>query len=240
VVPLLARPGVLALIVFLAFGAACRRKKNAPPAEAGGISCPAPEALAALVKEPSRIVRTDCVVYSPGFFWLAIALTTAEKPPAAPRLILLSGGGTPTPIAFDVDPMPAAAIERLNDGTRQLGVQIRKTRSSQHLVRLGVVARRPDGIEWEEVGILLQLAAHKPPNLLWTGPGDAAFLGADGCLTERRIEFEMPFRTDLQMFTTSTSRPTKPTAKNCPPSGPGTQEAVGYRPLPLKPGRKLP
>jgi hypothetical protein len=236
-------PAAFALVVAIALFAGCRRKSQPkPPAQAGGIACPSADELAKLVAEPGRIARTDCTVYSPGFFWLAVALTTAEKPPLAPRLLLLSGGGALSPIAFDVEPIPAAALERFLGNGGETAVKIRKTRSSQHLVRLGVVSRRPPkGVEWDEIGILLQLAAHAPPQLLWTGPGDASSLGPDGCVTERQVEFEMPFRNDLQMFTTSRSSPGKPgiAAQDCVSGGPGTQEGLAYRPLSLKAGRKL-
>src|SRR4051795_11950808 len=80
----------------------CRRRAGSRAVatiDAGAGACPSADALAALVKEPGRFTRTDCVVYAPGMFWLAVALTAAEKPPSTPKLSLLSGGGGMSPVA---------------------------------------------------------------------------------------------------------------------------------------------
>jgi hypothetical protein len=64
-------------------------------------------------------------------------------------------------------------------------------------------------------------------------------VGADGCITEQVVDFELLFRTRLERFTSQRSRPA-PGAKN--PScttGPSMQDSVPYQPVALKKGRLL-
>jgi hypothetical protein len=148
--------------------------------------------------------------------------------------MLLAGGQGSRTLAFDVQPAPTADIARLIASGDDVRVRIKMTQSSQSLVRLGVWAR-PRGqreVLADEVVVLLQLAAHAPPRILWSGPGDQANKGADGCVTDRFVEFQMLF-SQLNMLTTARTRP------GCPPAGPGVQEQLPLRPVPLAPGRVL-
>ena len=54
--------------------------------------------------------------------------------------------------------------------------------------------------------MLLQLVAHQPPKILWTGPGDQ-ITTEGGCISEQLVEFEMLFRTRLERFNITRSRP---------------------------------
>jgi hypothetical protein len=249
------------LLLFLCAGVVtsqtgCKKKQQPPPpptqAAAPGapatplpdIKCPAPETFAPLGTEqgsPSRAFRTDCVVFAPGRYWLASALSYEDKTGKAPRLHLMSGGTGDRIIVFDVEPLPSAEIEALVKQSKEVGVKIRKTHDDRALVRLGVTGRsgtseRP---ELREVGMLLQLAAHQPPRVLWVGPGDQVSTGADGCINEQVVDFELLFRTRLERFTVVRARPA-PGAKaaNCP-TGPSMQDSVSYQPVPLKKGRPL-
>jgi hypothetical protein len=207
--------------------------------EPGSVRCPTSEALAALVAEPGRTVRVDCFPYSPQYFWTAAALSYDAKggsPP--PRLSFITGAPGLATVAFDIDPGPTEAIDKLIRGSQAVAVRIKPARTRQHLVRLGVVGQHDpkshDGLQSQELALVLQLVAHAPPKLIWTGVGDQTVVGADGCISERTLDFEMPFRRDLEVFTSSVSR-----GKSCPPGGPGTQETVPARGLPLKGARTL-
>jgi hypothetical protein len=241
--------GILALLLAAPL-AGCRKRPPpaapartaAAPLDAGSVRCPTPEALAALVVEPGRTVRVDCFPYSPQYFWTAAALSYDPKgggPP--PRLAFVTGGPGLATLAFDIDPGPTEAIDRLIRGSRGVAVRIKPARSRQHLVRLGVVGqhdpRGSDGLQSEELALVLQLVAHAAPKLIWTGPGDQTVVGPDGCVSERTIDFEMPFRRDLEVFTSSQSRATG--GKPCPPGGPGTQESIPARAISLKAARPL-
>jgi hypothetical protein len=212
-------------------------KATAAP-DAGSVRCPPPGELAALLSEPGRTLRTDCIAFAPSYFWTAAALRYDDKTP--PRLSLVTGGPGLHTMAFDVDPGPTEAISQLIHESRAVEVRIRATRSRQGLIRMGVVGRRDDkGVETDELAMVLQLVAHAAPRLVWAGAGDQTRAGADGCISERVLDFEMPFRRDLEVFTTSRSRPASP-GRSCPPGGgPGTQEAVPIRAVPLKAGRAL-
>jgi hypothetical protein len=230
--------------------AGCRKRPSQPPvpraapaAQTGSVRCPAPAALAVLVAEPGRTVRVDCFPYSPQYFWTAAALSYDPKgagPP--PRLSFVTGGPGLATLAFDIDPGPTAAIDHLIRASQGVGVRIKPARSRQHLVRLGVIGqhdpRASEGLQSEELGLVLQLVAHAPPKLIWTGPADQTVIGPDGCVTERTLEFEMPFRRDLEVFTSSQARAAAG-GKACPSGGPGTQETVPARGIALKAARIL-
>jgi hypothetical protein len=242
VAPLRAAPSRIAVLLLLAaLAAGCRRRPPPPPRaaappDAGSVHCPPAETLAALVAEKGRTVRVDCFPYSPSYFWTAAALSFDAGNAGPPRVSFITGGPGLATLAFDIDPAPTEAIARLIHDSQGVGVRIRPARSRQHLVRLGVVGRR--GAESNELALVLQLVAHAPPHLVWVGPGDQTSTGPDGCITERTLEFEMPFRKDLEVFTTSQARPAAP-GRTCPSGGPGTQESVPARAVPLRPARTL-
>jgi hypothetical protein len=240
------RSAALAALLVGSLTAGCRRRappappaaKVATPPGLPDVRCPAAAELSALLAEAGRSVRTDCTVLAPGFFWAAAALSTDDKGSAPPRLSFVSGGPGLRTISFDVEPPAPDPVARLVASSKALAVRIRVTRSRQHLVRLGVVGRPDDkSPDSDEVALVLQLVAHAPPHLVWVGPGDQTRLASDGCLTERTVEFEMPFRRNIEVFTSSRARPTA--GKPCPPAGPGTQESVTARGVPLRPGRAV-
>jgi hypothetical protein len=189
---------------------------------------------------PTRALRSSCVEFAPGRFWLAAVLTYDEGSGKNPRLGLVSGGAPDSRwILFDVTPLPTEQIEKLLASSAQTGVQIRKTRNDTGLVRLGVTGGPGGGKpDQQEVGLLLQLMAHKPPHILWEGPGDHIATGDDGCVTEQSVDFELLFRTRLERFTIGKIRPDAsgkipPTCK----SDPSMQESMNMSPVPLAPGR---
>jgi hypothetical protein len=166
------------------------------------IKCPPPETFAPVSTQQGRALRalrTDCVVFSPGRYWLAAALSYDQKTGKAPRLHLLSGGTGSRIIVFDVEPLPTTEVEALIKQSKEVAVTVRKTREDRALVRMGIIGRSgtPDRPEQREAGILLQLAAHAPPKMLWLGPGDQTTTGNDGCITEQAIDFELLFRSRL-------------------------------------------
>ena len=192
-------------------------------------------------KPEPRALRTDCVVFAPGRFWLAIALSYDEKTGKNPRLGLISGSPQGRSMVFDITPAPVEAIEKLLQENREIGVRVRKTRDDQSLVRLGVTGGPGGGRpESREVGILLQLAAHRPPNILWEGPGDQVVALPGGCIAEQTIDFELLFRTRLEQFSMARIRPD---ATGKIPAGckadPSMQDSLNFRPVPLPPGRIL-
>jgi hypothetical protein len=213
----------------------------APSPPLPAIPCPPAETFAPL-KEKGRALRTDCVEFSPGRYWLAGALSYDEKTGKKPRLHLLSGGTGPRIIVFDVEPLPAADIEALIKQSKEIGVKVRKTREDRALVRMGITGRwgTPERPEQREAGILLQLAAHAPPKMLWMGPGDQTTTGNDGCISEQAIDFELLFRTRLERFTMVRARPV-PGGKPAAPcgAGPSMQDSVSYQPRALAAGRPL-
>ena len=233
------------------------RKKAPPPAPATApaaaptpsapetvVNCPGKETFAPMETAKGRVLVSDCVVYAPGRYWLATTLSYEAKTGKAPKLAFLTGGFGPRITVFDIEAMPAEEITKLVAASREVGVKIRRTRSDTALVRLGVVgtsgeAARP---ETREVGLLLQLVAHAPPKILWVGPGDQTTTGADGCINEQVVDFELLFRTRLERFTTQKSRPAPGAADptKCASGGsPSTQESVAYQPVALKKGRPL-
>jgi hypothetical protein len=199
---------------------------------------PKPAKKVAAGKAPARALRTSCVVFAPGRFWLAAALGFDEKTGKNPRLALLSGSPASKMMVFDVVPLPTAPIEKLLSESKEIDVHIRKTRDDHSLVRLGVAGGpggdKPDS---REVGILLQLMAHKPPAILWMGEGDQVTTDAQGCVVEQAVDFELLFHTRLEQFTIGRPRPDK-TGKvpaTCK-AGPSTQESLNYRAQALPPG----
>src|SRR5205823_1077994 len=120
-----------------ALAGGCRRKvvtKAAGP-------CPRPEALAALVAERGRELRTGCAGYPNAPYWMAGALSFDAGTRRNPKLVLLAGGQGSRTMAFDVQPAPLADIARLIAASDDVRVRIKLTQSSQSLVRLGVWAR---------------------------------------------------------------------------------------------------
>jgi hypothetical protein len=230
------------------------------------ISCPPAETFAAFLQEPppavagqapkkpskkssaapskttgkGRVLRTSCIVFSPGRFWTAVAFSYDEKTREDPRMGLISGAASGRAMIFDLVPLPTAPIEKLLQESAEVGVQIRKTRNDESLIRLGVTggpgAGKPDR---QEIGMLVQLVAHQPPQILWVGPGDQVVTEPNGCITEQRIEFELLFRTRLERLTVGGSLPdaTGKVPPQCPASGPSTQETVPFRGVPLPSGR---
>jgi hypothetical protein len=212
-----------------------------PGAPTTVVNCPGPETFAPVDTAKGRVLHSACVVYAPGRYWLATTLSYDQKTGKSPRLSFLTGGFGPRITIFDVEPIPAEQITKLVTEGRNVGVKIRRTREDTSLVRLGVVADSGDAAkpETHEVGMLLQLVAHAPPKVLWVGPGDQSAVGADGCITEQVVDFELLFRTRLERFTTQRSRPA-PGAKNPSCStGPSMQDSVPYQPVALKKGRLL-
>jgi hypothetical protein len=245
-------------IVTIAATAACKKKApppTPPPAAPAAevppapplpeIHCPAEDTFAPLGGK-GRVLRTACVVFSPGRYWLATALSYDEKPGKgasagrSPKLSFLSGSPGGRIIVFDIQPLPVAAIEALIKDNKQVGVQIRRTRDDRSLVRLGITGSSGDAAkpDLRELGMLLQLVAHKPPNVLWTGPGDQVTTEG-GCITEQLVEFEMLFRTRLERFSMSRTRPVAGAKPEACAAGPSMQETVAFQGVPLARGRTL-
>jgi hypothetical protein len=228
----------LAALLGLAPLAGC--KKAAPPpgraalvkpgANLPTITCPPNDKLVHAVEadQKGRTVRTACVVFAPGYYWLAAAVSYDPKTGADVRMHLVSGGMADR--ISDVDPLPAAAITDLIKKSDEIDVQIRKGPDNR-LVRMGVRGRQ--GKSTEEIGMVLQLVAHAPPKLLWIGPGDQ-LRAADGCTVERTIDFEMPFGNRLEKVTTMRAKG----GHDCT-AGPTSQEQVETRGVALKAGRTL-
>jgi hypothetical protein len=232
---------------------ACKKKAPPPPTVAAPvgqvppapplpeINCP-PESTFAPLGGKGRVLHTACTVFAPGRYWLATALSFDEKPGKTgrdPRLSFLSGSPGGRITVFDVQPLPAAAIEALIKDSKRVGVQIRKTRDDRALVRLGITGSAGDpSTDMREVGMLLQLVAHQPPHLLWTGPGDQ-ISQEGGCISEQRVEFEMLFRTRLERFSVTRTRPAAGGKPEACPAGPSMQETVGFQGVALARGRAL-
>ena len=223
---------VLPLLLLLA----CRKPRPAVP-DAGGVTCPSADALAAMVREPNRTLHVGCLAYAPAYFWTAAALSYDTRSRAQPRLQLLSGGPGMSISLFEVAPIPTDSVEELIRGTSELEVVVRKPHGAQ-LVRLGVVGRRgaPPKVQSEEITVLLRLQAHGPPAIVWVGGGDGVTFN-EGCLHERIVEFELPFKTRLEMVSTSRSKSLE--GGPCPPPS-SMQESLPMRAVALQKGRTLP
>lgn len=199
---------------------------------------PAPKKKAG--KNAARTLRTDCVVFSPGRFWLAAVLTYDEKTGKNARLGLVSGSPGARQMLFDVTPLPAEPVEKLLKESKETGVKIRKTRADTALVRMGITGGPGNGKpDSQEIGFLLQLVAHKPPQILWSGPGDQVVTDADGCVREQLVDFELLFRTRLERFNTAQIRPdaSGKVPPTCKSDGPSTQDSMAVSPVPLGRGR---
>jgi hypothetical protein len=190
-----------------------------------------------MTKQPGRAVQADCLVYAPKFFWTAATLSYDEKTRRQPRLTLLSGGPNMGIAAFDVEPLPTEALERLLQENAAVALKVRKPHGT-HLVRLGVVAQKGSApkAQSEEVAVVLKFIAHGPPAIVWLGPADQTLL-ADGCVHTRTIEFESTFSNHLDLVTTSFSRPVDKDAK-CPSSS-SMQEPLSGKPIALKSGHPI-
>ena len=252
---------VLALLPLVTAG--CRKQQSAPSAAPTAspaaptaapsklpdqpplpeIHCPPAETFAALGGK-GRALHTDCVVFAPGRYWLATALSHDLKTGKNARLHFLSGSPASRVMVFDVQPLPAAEIESLvkeSGKGGKVGVRIRRTRDDKALVRLGITSQRGDDSkpELREIGLLLQLVAHAPPKLLWIGPGDQVSTGADGCITEQVVDFELLFRTRLERFVMTGSRPAPGAKAASCGSGPSMQDTVAVKAVSLPRGRVL-
>jgi hypothetical protein len=239
----------------LALGGGCRKRSPAPapPAasrplsalrpDAAPISCPPPQAFAGLATAKGRALRTGCQVLYEGFYWGAGAVSWNEQGPAQPTVHFLTGGPFSKTLVFDVEPAPVKELEALIRGSREVSMNIRRPRGDRSLVRMGVVGigGTPARPESREIGLLLQLVAHAPPKLLWWGPGDQTSVDpASGCVSEQTIDFELLFRTRLERFTSSRSRPlpgAKPGA-TCPPAS-SMQDEMAYQATAIKAPRPL-
>jgi hypothetical protein len=209
----------------------------AAPAAPGKPAPKAKPAKKAADKAPTRALRTSCVVFAPGRFWLAGVLGFDQKTGKNPRLALISGSPASKLMVFDVAPLPTAAIEKLLGESKEINVTIRKTREDHALVRMGISGGPDDKPDSREVGLLLQLVAHQPPKILWVGDGDQVTTDAEGCIVEQTVDFELLFRTRLEQFTLGKVRPgpggvISPKCK----SNPSTQESLNYQALALPPG----
>lgn len=231
--------GSLALLCFAALLGGCKKKPVEKPASLIGrpsaarlptIVCPPADKLTKAVEgdQKGRTVKTACVVFAPGYYWLAAAVSYEPKTGANPRVHMISGGMAGR--ISDIDPLPSAAITDLVKTSDDVDVQIRKG-SDNRLVRMGVRGRHGD--DSDEVGMVLQLVAHAPPKLLWVGAGDQKRTGG-GCTTERRVDFEMPFGTRLEMMT-AVRATGGPECKG----GPTSQEQIESRGVAQKAGRDL-
>jgi hypothetical protein len=233
------RSGLIALFVLMAATQGCKRNRGAAGdagGAAGGGSCPSPEKIAEAFKAEGRAVRSRCEHFPIGNYWLIFALTYDQARKADPRLALVSGGPAYGASIFDVEPAPVAAIEKLLQSSESVDVTLR---SDRNLLRIGVMgsrggAKRPEA---DEVILVLQRVAHSAPRLLFSGMGDQIAVEG-GCVSERQVRFEMLFGTRLEMTSMRRVRPLEPGTK--PPgceAGPGMQESIDARPLPLKKGR---
>jgi hypothetical protein len=229
---------LLAALCLVAGG--CRRKappRTVKPGDPG--ACPAPDALARLVQESGRTVKSDCVSYAPGFFWLGVSLSH-DAAGATPRMSLIYGG---QPLrAFPLEPLPLDVLTRLiKDNPTDLRVSIRKPTTDSHLVRIGVFGLHGgERTEADEMVAVLKLVAHAPPQLLWTGPGDQVRTTADGCVAERTVDFDVPFGDKLEMTTMSRSHRKDPKGKATCPGVQNTQQTLDSHGQALPASRVLP
>jgi hypothetical protein len=239
----MARIGRL-LLLLAAVIPACKKDRPASPpkataADTAAVACPSNDALLRVLGAAGRDVRTDCLTFPVGSYWMASALRMADQETPAPRLHLISGGASFKPLVFDVAPAPIDEITALIKSSDSASVRIRRAGQDGRLVRVGVVGRRgPEGrVESDEVAVLLQLVAHKPPNLVWSGAGDKVTVTSEGCAVERLVDFQLLFRTRLEMFTSQRARAVAGSKAACE-GGPGMQENIPFRPVPLSRGNR--
>jgi hypothetical protein len=239
----MSRSAGAALVVLAVIGAAgCRRRSPAPSPRPGDPhACPPPGVLARMVAgdEQGRVTRADCVEYAPGFFWLGAALAFDGATAAHPRLSLIYGGQPPS--QFDLQPVPEDRLAQIiRDNRADLRVSIRKPSPDSRLVRVGVYGQHGgDRPMADELVLVLRLVAHAPPEVLWVGPGDEVRTTPAGCISERTVDFEMPFGDRLEMNVARRAHPRAPAGKGPCLAAPSTQEAVDYRPQPLRPARAV-
>jgi hypothetical protein len=216
---------------------------TATPDAAPAIPCPpAAEIAQRLGEAGAKNFRAGCHAFALARYTMTAAL--AWDMPEAPRLRLISASPGSRGLAFDVTPLPPG-LDRLLAGSRDVSIRVR-ARAEGSLVRVGIFAHARDAqdpAEGEELLILLQLVAHKPPVIAWAGPGDRVTLEPDGCLVERAVDFQLLFGRRLEMFVSSRGRRSAATQgkKDAPPcaSGPGTQESLTPAALSLPAGRAL-
>jgi hypothetical protein len=233
-----------------------------------GDPCPPAADLARLLGAPAREVHVRCSGLGVASYWTATALVreTAGREPGktdgkpggktggeggGAGVYFLSGGGDPARVtAFDVQVEPHEPLKRLLAESQAVDVVHRMDRTGGHLVRVGVVGKgatnpgKPPASK--ELVWLLQLVAHAPPKLLWTGPGDVVEVGADGCVRRHAVDFSMFMGRRLDVLTgTRAERAAGAAAKlaqgaadDCV-SGPTMQETLGSLAKKLPPGRVL-
>jgi hypothetical protein len=220
----------------------CKKKRPAGPAptlgrsqpDPGSVVCPPTDRLVRAVEQDQkgRTVRAACVVFAPGYYWLGAAVSYDPKTRGDVRVHLISGGQAQR--ISDVEPLPAAALAELVKNSDEIEARIRRGPDNR-LVRLGVLGRRKDRQpEAEELGMVLLLKAHQPPNLIWIGPGDQIST-QDGCRLERSVDFEMPFGNRLEMITSTRAQGSGAGCRG----GPGSQEQIESKGVALKSGRAL-
>jgi hypothetical protein len=230
------RGSLLALSLTAALAAGCKKKRPTAPVgpDPNSVVCPSNERLVQAVQrdQPGRTVRAACVVFAPGYYWLAAAISYDAKTSSEVRMHLVSGGQAQR--ISEIEPIPAAAIAELVKKSDAVEMRIRKGPDNR-LVRLGVMGRRGGNQQPEanEIGMVLQLVAHAPPRLLWVGAGDE-LRSADGCNLERTVDFEMPFGNRLEMITSTRAKG----GPSCT-SGPASQEQIESKGVALKAGRPL-
>jgi hypothetical protein len=228
--------GLVALCLAATLATGCKKKKPALPAgpDPASVVCPPTDKLVHAVEQDQkgRTVRAACVVFAPGYYWLAAAVSYDAKTAADVKVHLMSGGQSQH--ISDVEPLPAAALSELIKKSDQVDVQIRKGNDNR-LVRLGVIGRQGGGKQPEatEIGMVLQLVAHAPPKLLWIGAGDEIST-SEGCRVERSVDFEMPFGSRLEMVTSARAKG----GAGCT-TGPASQQQIESRGVALKAGRTL-
>jgi len=237
----------------LAGGPACKKKAppeaesdKAPAAAQKGpagpsLECPPPTTFAPLSTEKGRKLETACVVFASGLYWLATALEYDEKTGANPALYFMSGNASGRVMVYDLKPAPTEAIQKLIQDSKRVSMQIRRTHNDNALVRLGVMGHMGEGENADrvEVGMLLKLVAHAPPQVLWVGEGDRRVTGPDGCVEEQVIDFELLFRTRLEKFATARAYPAPGNkTATCRP-GPSMQDSVAFKPVSLERPRPL-
>jgi hypothetical protein len=233
---------------------ACKRKAPAArpaavdaarPLAAAAPACPDGPAIAPLLGVPAADLRTGCFAFPHGGYWMAAALSGLGAARAAgtpPRLQLLAGSPATEALAFEVEPAPTDALVALVRGSADVEVTLRAGRSGQGLVRLGIAGRRGSAERpaSEEILLVFQLTAHKPPGLVWSGRGDEVATGDDGCVSERRVSVESLFGNRLEVYTTHGARRLPGTPGGPCQAGLGAQESFALKAQPLKAGRRLP